>query len=117
MFNIIAKFKNHNNSSLIIEKLDSNFLIYNDYTGDAIQVSFNFINHCFSLKNQDIKEILELLTQHFTFNCKFNELLFGSVQKENEYYKIKNKLKGVLEIFDSVDQCKFIGCLQQIKTK
>jgi hypothetical protein len=86
--------------NLVVDQLKNGILIYNDKTGDDIQISNDFINFVFTDKDMSIKKAVRLLSRFFTYDVKFNECIFQTVEREKEYLKIKDKLCDILNIHD-----------------
>ena len=93
--------------NIIVDELKNGILIYNDKTGDDIQISYDFINFVFVNKDLDLKTIVRLLSRFFTYDLKYNECIFQTVKRENEYLKIKLHLGNVLNIHNYSDVCLF----------
>ena len=83
--------------SLVIEQLENNILIYNNKTGDSVQIHNDFINFCFT-DGLSLREKFKTLVSVFCYYCDFDSKLFKTVFLEKQYLKAKIDLANVLQI-------------------
>ena len=104
------------NHNLIIDCLKNGFLIYNDNTGDSVQVSHKFCDFVFNLRNKPtIKSYMRLLAKFFTYDFNFDEKIFQTEDLESEYQKFIYStvtLSDVLEIKNHSQLCLFLESLE-----
>ena len=83
--------------NIIIEQLENNILIFNNKTGDDLQIHNDFINYCFK-DGLSLQEKFRTLIGVFCYDCNFDSKLFKTVFLEKQYLKVKIDLVNVLQI-------------------